>query len=170
MIPDKELPMSTEQIKSNLKSTKDESFSSKQTEPSNNSLSMLSSTTDIRQFPADIRLNMLTGIVPSSSTSRSLTSSINSIGERSKKDAIIRMNELIRQNSIQNIEEIGNDEPIRRKSIDLSPIQYYINETNKLTSNLDSSVQEKSIEKDEDHMKQVKTPFPKQIFYFFIDL
>ncbi|CAF5145320.1 unnamed protein product, partial [Rotaria sp. Silwood1] len=47
----------------------------------------------------------------------------------------------------------------------MSPIQYYINETNKLTSNLDDSIQDKSIvpvqqdkrtitDEDENHMKQ----------------
>jgi hypothetical protein len=112
---------------------------------------------DLRQLPADIRLNMLTG-VPNSNTSHSLAS-INSIGEKSK-DAISRMNELIRENSFQNIhEELNDDEQQqqqqRKQSIDINPIEYYINETNKLTSDLESSIQEKSIEKDENNMKQV---------------
>jgi len=161
LIVNEKLPISTEQIKSNLKPLKDDSISSKQTEPSN-SLSMTSSTTDIRQLPADIRLNMLTGAVSNTSTSRSLTSSINSVEEKSK-DAIIRINELIRQNSIQNIDEITNEEPHRRKSFDISPIQYYINETNKLTTNLDNSLQDKTIEKNENHMKQVEIIQPEVI-------
>jgi hypothetical protein len=162
VIIDGKLPISTEQIKSNLKTIKDDSISSKQTEPSN-SLSMTSSsTTDIRQLPADIRLNMLTGIVSNSNKSHSLTSSINSIGGKSK-DAIVRINELIRRESVQNIEEIDhNEEPNRRKSIDINPIEYYINETNKLTSNLDTPLQDKSIEKDENNMKQVKTIEPEK--------
>jgi hypothetical protein len=160
-IVNEKLPISTEQIKSNLKPLKDDSISSKQTEPSN-SLSMTSSTTDIRQLPADIRLNMLTGAVSNTSTSRSLTSSINSVEEKSK-DAIFRINELIRQNSIQNIDEISNEEPHRRKSFDISPIQYYINETNKLTTNLDNSLQDKTIEKNENHMKQVEIIQPEVI-------
>jgi len=151
VIVDGKLPIPIEQIKSNLKSIKNDSISSKQTEPSN-TLSMTSnSTTDIRQLPADIRLNMLTGVISNSNTSRS--SSVHSIVEKSK-DAIIRMNELIRQDSVQNIDDINTDESNRRKSIDVNPIQYYINETNKLTNDLDTSGPDKSIEND---MKQVKT-------------
>jgi hypothetical protein len=144
--------------KSNIKPKLDENIKD------SNSISNISSTADVilppdlRQLPADIRLNMLTG-VPNSNTSHSLAS-INSIGERSK-DAISRMNELIRENSFQNIHEELNDEEQqqRKQSIDINPIEYYINETNKLTSDLDSPIQEKSIEKDENNMKQVKISF-----------
>jgi hypothetical protein len=151
-IVDEKLSVSIEQVKSNIKSTKDESFLSKQTEQSH-SLSMTSSTTDVRALPADIRLNMLTGVGSHSNTSRSLTSSVNSIGEKSK-DAIVRMNELIREDSDQQLEETS-----RRKSVDMSPIQYYINETNKLTSNLDTPAPKTPTEQDETNMKQVKHDF-----------
>lgn len=158
-IVDEKPPLFIEQVKSNLKSIKDESISSKQTDPSH-SLSITSSTADIRALPADVRLNMLTGVSSYSNTSRSLTSSINSIGEKSK-DAIVRMNELIRQNSDQHIEEI-----CRRKSIDISPIQYYINETNKLTINLDPPVPNTSMEIDENNMKQVIMILKIKRFFF----
>jgi len=158
-IVDEKPPLFIEQVKSNLKSIKDESISSKQTDPSH-SLSITSSTADIRALPADVRLNMLTGVGSYSNTSRSLTSSINSIGEKSK-DAIVRMNELIRQNSDQHIEEIS-----RRKSIDISPIQYYINETNKLTINLDPPVPNNSMEIDENNMKQVIMILKIKRFFF----
>ncbi|CAF3788858.1 unnamed protein product, partial [Rotaria sp. Silwood1] len=163
--------------KSNLKSIKEENIKdsnlSKQINSSlsqsiTNSTTDMNFSNDLRQLPADIRLNILTGI-PISNTSRSLTSSTNSIGDKSK-DAIVRINELIRQSSVQDIEETNNNEreqqqQQRRQSIDMSPIQYYINETNKLTSNLDDSIQDKSIvpvqqdkrtitDEDENHMKQ----------------
>ncbi len=153
-IIDGKMPLPNEQIKSSLKPIKDESTSSKQTDPSN-SLSITTSTTDMRPLPADVRLNMLTGVGSNSTTSRSLTSSINSIGDK-PKDAIVRINELIRQSSVQDIEERNDEEPTRRKSIDISPIQYYIDETNKLTSNLDSPVQNQSNDKEENHMQQVR--------------
>ena len=156
--------------KSNLKPKIDENIKDlipfKQINPSNiSSTTTVNLPTDLRQLPADIRLNMLTGI-PNSHTSYSIASSINSVGERSK-DAILRMNELIRQNSAQDIDELSyDDEQNRQPPVDINAIEYYINETNKLTSNLDSSsIQEKSIEKDENmitnldenDMKQVKT-------------
>ncbi|CAF5206581.1 unnamed protein product, partial [Rotaria magnacalcarata] len=125
--------------------------------------SLLNSTTDnnysneLRQLPADIRLNLLTGM-PNKSKTNSLTSSTNSIGEKSK-DAIVRINELIRQNSVQDVDDTNVDDvPERRRSMDVNPIQYYINETNKLTSNLDDPAQDQSIvsiEQDEKNMKQV---------------
>lgn len=159
IVMDEKMPMLTEQTKSSMKPVKDESLSSKQTEPTSNSLSITSSATDIRSLPADVRLNMLTGISSTSTTSRSLTSSTNSIGEKSK-DAIVRMNELIRRNSEQQIEENEQEEenintPQRRKSMDINPIQYYIEETNKLTSNLNTPLLIESIEKVENEMKQV---------------
>ena len=122
---DEKPPLSTEQTKFNLKSIQEES----KIDPSHPQ-STTSSTTDIRALPADVRLNMLTGVSSHSNTSRSLTSSVTSIGGKSK-DAIVRMNELIRGNSDQHLEETN-----RRNSLDMNPIQYYINETNKLTSNL----------------------------------
>lgn len=152
VIMEEKVPMLPEQMKSNLKATKEEQVSSKQVEPPSNSLSMTSSATDIRSLPADVRLNMLTGVSSTSTTtSQSSTSSMNSIGEKSK-DAIVRMNELIRRNSEQNIEEIAQP---RRKSLEISPIQYYIDETNKLTSNLNTPLLLQSIEKVENEMKQV---------------
>ena len=94
------------------------------------SSSLTSSATDVRQYPANIRLNMLTGQTNLNS-SRSLTSSNSSMtGDRSK-DAIVRINELIRQESLPDIQE-GE----RRRSAEFSPIEYYINETDKLTKNL----------------------------------
>jgi hypothetical protein len=151
------------------------------TTPKSNLKSIKDSTTDVNlpndvpDLPAYMRLNMLTGI-SNSSIPPSLASSRNSIGEKSK-DAMVRMNELIRQNSVQDIEEINYDEPKRRRSVDLSPIQYYINETNRLTSNLDTSAQDKSvapIEKDENptanqeenNMKQVKKDLSFMTFIF----
>jgi len=114
---------------------------------------------NLRDLPADIRLNMLTGITDSFG-SRSLTSSRMSLGEKSK-DAIVRMNELIRQSSVQDIEEIHHDEPKRRQSMDVSPIQYYINETNRLTSNLDSSTI--SVDKAENPIKNQEENNMKQV-------
>ncbi|CAF1964538.1 unnamed protein product [Rotaria magnacalcarata] len=157
---DEKLPISTINVKSNLKQIKDDhvkQMNSSMTE------SLLNSTTDnnysneLRQLPADIRLNLLTGM-PNKSKTNSLTSSTNSIGEKSK-DAIVRINELIRQNSVQDVDDTNVDDvPERRRSMDVNPIQYYINETNKLTSNLDDPAQDQSIvsiEQDEKNMKQV---------------
>ena len=165
--------------KSNLQLTADEhiqdlvlsnQINSSMSESITNSTTNVNISTDLKKLPADVRLNMLTG-VPNSNTSRSLTSSINSIGEKSKH-AIVRINELIRQSSVQNIEEINNDERKRRRSVDINPIQYYINETNKLTSNLDDSTKHQSIismgqseilstNQNEINMKQVKMKFYK---------
>jgi len=106
---------------------------------------------------------MLTGVPTNISKSRSLTSSTSTVGERSK-DALVRINELIRQNSVQDVEkktneEVFNDPDVLLSSTDLdkrrrvdqiSPIQFYINETNKLTSNLENSIHEKTIAKQED--------------------
>ncbi|CAF1062985.1 unnamed protein product [Rotaria sordida] len=182
VVIDEKLPISklNEEIKdnmiitkSNLKSIKEENHKDSNLSKEINSLKSESITNmncsnDIRQLPANIRLNILTGI-PNSNTSRSSTSSMNSIGEKSK-DAIIRINELIRQSSLQDIEETNhNNEGQRRQSIDISPIQYYINETNKLTSNLDESIHDKPImpieqdkttiaNQDENNMKQVVLP------------
>jgi hypothetical protein len=97
---------------------------------------------------------MLTGV---STKSRSLTSSTSTVGERSK-DALGRINELIRQSSVQDVEDKTNDEVFhdndhllsstdqnhRRRSDDLNPIQFYINETNKLTNNLEKSINEQT--------------------------
>jgi hypothetical protein len=92
------------------------------------------------------------------------------VGERSK-DALTRMNELIRQNSIQDMENKGSDEVFeddkdalissikqdkRRLSKDLSSIQYYINETNKLTDNLEISTNDQPVIKQE-HDKKITT-------------
>jgi hypothetical protein len=106
---------------------------------------------------------MLTGVPTNISKSRSLTSSTSTVGERSK-DALVRINELIRQNSVQDVEkktneDVFNDPDVLLSSTDLdkrrrvdqiSPIQFYINETNKLTSNLENSIHEKTIAKQED--------------------
>jgi hypothetical protein len=95
---------------------------------------------------------MLTGVPTNMTKSRSLTSSTSTVGERSK-DALVRINELIRQNSVQDVEDKTNDvifhnnhilsssnQDKRRRSDDINPIQFYIDETNKLTSNLKNSV------------------------------
>ncbi|CAF2757149.1 unnamed protein product [Rotaria sp. Silwood2] len=126
------------------------------------------STTDTKQLPADIRLDMLTGVAINKTKSRSSTSPTNTVGERSK-DALVRINELIRQNSVQDVEkqvndEIFNDNDVlltltkhdeRRSSNDISPIQFYINETNKLTSNLESSLHDKTIIKSEQEKQNI---------------
>ena len=110
-------------------------------EPS--SSSSTTSRPDIRSVPANVRLNMLTGVTKVSHSS-SLTSSASSVPDRSK-DAIVRINELIRQSSVQEFHENENFEPEkRRRSAEFSPIEYYINETNKLTNNLDHSTAIKS--------------------------
>ena len=99
---------------------------------------------DVRQLPADIRLNMLTGVATSLSRSSSVPPPTPTIGDR-PRDALSRINELIRQNSVQDIDRKSIDDEdefpssarrARRRSGDVSPIEYYINETNKLTSNL----------------------------------
>jgi hypothetical protein len=135
-----------------------------------------STTDDGKQLPADIRLNMLTGVPTNRSKSRSPASSTSTIGERSK-DALSRINELIRQNSVQDVEnkmtdDVFNDHDVlltsnefdkRRQSDDISPIQFYINETNKLTSNLENSTHEQerrkmnitNLDDDDDHIQQV---------------
>ncbi|CAF2923735.1 unnamed protein product [Rotaria sp. Silwood2] len=126
------------------------------------------STTDTKQLPADIRLDMLTGVAINKTKSRSSTSPTNTVGERSK-DALVRINELIRQNSVQDVEkqvndEIFNDNDVlltltkhdeRRSSNDISPIQFYINETNKLTSNLENSLHDKTIIKSEQEKQNI---------------
>ena len=111
----------------------------------------------VQSLPADVRLNMLTGVSTSMTKSRSLASSTSTVGERSK-DALVRINELIRQSSVQDVEkkmlaEVEHDDDddddmllssadpkARRRSIEINPIEYYINETKKLTSNLETSM------------------------------
>ncbi|CAF2985984.1 unnamed protein product [Rotaria socialis] len=159
---DEKLPISAINAKSNLKQIKDDNvkqMNSSMTESLPNFTTDNNYSNELRQLPADMRLNILTGM-PNKSKTNSLTSSTNSIGEKSK-DAIFRINELIRQNSVQDIEDTNVDDvPERRRSIDVNPIQYYINETNKLTSNLDDPAHDQSIvsiEQDEKNMKQVAT-------------
>ena len=105
------------------------------------------------QLPADVRLDMLTGISLPSHRTRSINSSTTTVGERSK-DAITRINDLIRQSSFQDVDKrmfaevedefflsnIDTDE--RCASVEINPIQYYIDETNKLTNNLDVSTEQ----------------------------
>lgn len=98
---------------------------------------------DVRGYPANVRLNMLTGL-SNLNSSRSLTSSNSSMTADRSKDAIVRINELIRQESLQNIQETTEQPPRRRKSADFSPIEYYIKETDKLTKSLTDAA---SIEK-----------------------
>lgn len=154
------------ELKSSLKTIPSETGSTstiaKQSLPSQSGSSNdVHASSDLRQLPADIRLNMLTGIT-NPTTPRSLTSSTPSVAAK-PKDALVRINELIRQNSSQDIEQIDNveDEPVvRRRSADAEQIQYYINETKKLTSNLDSPMAERkpvaAAGKDESNMKQVR--------------
>ena len=122
-----------------------------QTHPQS-STSLTNSTTDVRQLPANVRLNMLTGMT-NSSTSRSLTSSSGSVADRSK-DAIGRINDLIRQDSLQRFDNERSEEDQqqqqqqqrrRRRSAEVSPIEYYINETKKLTTNLESPKHSQSL-------------------------
>ena len=111
-----------------------------------------------QDLPADIRLNMLTGVSTPMTKSRSLVSSTSTVGERSK-DALVRINELIRQSSVQDVEkkmlaEVEQDDDdddmmissgnltTRRRSVEINPIEYYINETKKLTSNLETSTRD----------------------------
>lgn len=92
---------------------------------------------ETRGYPANVRLNMLTGL-SNQTSSRSLTSSTSSMtGDRSK-DAIVRINELIRQESLQSMQENDRQPELeqRRRSAEFSPIEYYIKETNKLTKSL----------------------------------
>ena len=155
--------------KSNLKRTKDERELSENTSPlpdlpakpkfrldSNSSHGSSLNNTDSKQLPADIRLNMLTGAPSHPSRSRSVTSSTSTVVERSK-DALVRINELIRQNSVQDVDMKSNDDvflsspPANHSNQsqtldDISSIQFYINETNKLTSNLENSIHEPTIE------------------------
>lgn len=115
------------------------------------STSLTNSTTDVRQLPANVRLNMLTGMT-NSTTSRSFTSSSGSVADRSK-DAIGRINDLIRQDSLQRFDNEQRSEEDqqqqqqrrRRRSAEVSPIEYYINETKKLTINLESPKHSQSL-------------------------
>ncbi|CAF0803680.1 unnamed protein product [Didymodactylos carnosus] len=135
-------------------------FQSLSSSPSNSSSSSSSVNTDddeknletnVRSLPADIRLNLLTGVPVTHKQRNSLTTSIRSNtsmtdsngGGGRKKDAINRINELIRQNSVQDDEDNNKDNinGVRnqnRQSTDLNPIEFYINETLKLTTNLDN--------------------------------
>ncbi len=117
-------------------------------------------TTDNKQLPADVRLNMLTGI-PTTMTKPSTSK----VGERSK-DALYRINELIQQNSVLDIDNKINDDDNdvllsstkqdeRQKPDGISPIQFYINETNKLTSNLESSINNRTIGESEQNKTDV---------------
>lgn len=116
-----------------------------------------------KPLPADVRLDMLTGAPNHPAKSRSVTSSTSTVAERSK-DALVRINELIRQNSVQDVDAKSNDDVFndnddlsvtstttnhleKSRILDnISPIQFYINETNKLTSNLESSISEQTME------------------------
>lgn len=110
-----------------------------------------STTQETKQLPADMRLNMLTGVSTSlPPRARSSISSASTTSERSK-DALVRINALLRQTSVQDIDEsISSNRTETQqypRSEDLSPIQFYINETNKLTSNLENSINEQLIDK-----------------------
>ncbi|CAF4683837.1 unnamed protein product, partial [Rotaria socialis] len=120
------------------------------------------STSDTKRLPADIRLNMLTGAPTTMNKSRSLASSTNTVEERSK-DALDRINELIRKNSVLDTDNTDNNEVCndddrlltstnqdrRHQLHNISSIEFYINETNKLTNNLESSLDDESIIKPE---------------------
>ena len=133
-------------------------------------VSLVSSTNDLetaptsqsvmQSLPADIRLNMLTGLtnpclLPQPPV-RSLTSSTSTVHER-PKDALARIDDLIRRSSVQDVqkrlalEEDFDDKDVfltpvehptqqRRRSIEANPFQFYIDETKKLTENLDNSI------------------------------
>ncbi|CAF4979755.1 unnamed protein product, partial [Rotaria sp. Silwood1] len=113
------------------------------------------SITDTKELPADIRLDMLTGVSINKTKSHSLTSSPNIIDERSK-DALVRINELIRQNSVHDDDEnkINDNDNVlltstnqneQQISNNMSSIQFYIDETNKLTNNLENSLNDQNI-------------------------
>ncbi|UJR31582.1 hypothetical protein I4U23_019069 [Adineta vaga] len=110
---------------------------------------------DPKLLPADVRLNLLTGILPEMQKSHSVASSTSLVSNRSK-DALSRINDLIKQSSAhehddQIADDVFQDENSlfspennrqeRKQVDDISPIQFYINETNKLTNNLESSIQ-----------------------------
>lgn len=122
-------------------------------------------TLDTKQLPADVRLNMLTGVPTMANKSPSIGSSTHTTEERSK-DALDRINELIRKNSVPNADNKVNDhlstsihQRQRRKSEDISPIQFYINETNKLTSKLETALDDEDIIKpEEEKLDDVNKP------------
>jgi hypothetical protein len=99
---------------------------------------------------------MLTGIPTNMSKSRSSVTSTSTTDDRSK-GALVRINELIRQNSVQDVEKKMNDDVLfsltdvdkRRRIDEISPIEFYINETNKLTNNLENSIHEQTMTKQE---------------------
>jgi hypothetical protein len=129
---------------------------------------------------------MLTGIPTNITQSRSLTASTSTIGERSK-DALVRINELIRQNSVQDVEIKMNENIFddhdalfssmnfdkRRQINEMSPIQFYINETNKLTSNLENSIHDQTIAKQQEdkinvtNLDDINIQQVKKISFYF---
>ncbi|CAF0903741.1 unnamed protein product [Didymodactylos carnosus] len=139
-------------------------FQSLSSSPSISSISSASSDddekeldTNVRSLPADIRLNILTGVPITNKQQNSLATSVysdtsindGSVGLERKKYAIDRINDLIRQNSVHDNEdndEVSDGNHQRRRSTGLSPIEFYINETLKLTTNLDD---------DDDKQKQL---------------
>ena len=162
VVIDEKVPLPTVTTKSNLKPvrTEHEPAAVEKRPLASTSVTNVNETSALRQLPADVRLNMLTGM-SSTDASRSLASSTTSVTERSK-DAIVRINELIRQNSVQDFDESMSAERHRRRSAEFSPIAFYISETNKLTSNLDGSTADrqdlmKRKQDDENNMKQVIT-------------
>ncbi|CAF1321585.1 unnamed protein product [Adineta steineri] len=173
-IVDEKLPIESTTLKSNLQQIQDDKISldnnndrtSKLRFQMDTNSSHTSLTNDIKnpsigdnnkQLPADIRLNMLTGMSTEITKSPSLTSSTSTINERSK-DALVRINELIKQSSVQDISEkldddevfndnnniilssINQDKQQQQQSDEISPIQFYINETNKLTNNIEKTI------------------------------
>ena len=110
-------------------------------------------------MPADVRLNMLTGVLTNIPKSHSLTASNSTVDERSK-DALVRIDELIRQNFAQGVGNKVDDSIInmnislssihydkRRQSNEISPMHFYANETNKLTTDLKNSMDQQNIMK-----------------------
>jgi hypothetical protein len=169
---DEKIPIETLTSKSNLKQSKknlffrekiffvvlasidqDNDHSSKTSSPiETNSNNIANPSTDTKPLPADIRLNLLTGVPTNTAKSRSPSST--SVTSERSKDALVRINELLRQNSVQDLEkkitdDSSNESNQRSRSDNMSPIQFYINETNKLTSNLENSIHEQTIIKQE---------------------
>lgn len=115
---------------------------------------------DPKLLPADVRLNLLTGVPSEMTKSHSVTSSTNSVSSR-PKDALSRINDLIKQSSVHDNDDQAADDAIhgnRRLSLpstdeqalkEANSIQFYINETNKLTNNLENSIHNSTLNKTE---------------------
>ncbi|CAF0774828.1 unnamed protein product [Adineta ricciae] len=115
---------------------------------------------DPKLLPADVRLNLLTGVPTEMTKSHSVTSSTNSVSNR-PKDALSRINDLIKQSSVHDNDDQAADKAIhdnKRLSLpstdqqvvnEANSIQFYINETEKLTNKLENSIHSSTLNKTE---------------------